>query len=137
MGGRIRIFGYNIPPIKLVVHIRTTNQLFCDCVIACHGREILLRLLPTVLAKCYRIHSNIDYFLAVIRMKMKLGYSMFSGLKISKTNKFLYFNCFHGNMKILFTIFGYMVMLRARMFRSLIIRTGIKERNIRALNITI
>ena len=31
----------------------------------------------------------------------------------------------HGN-------FGYIVMLRARMFRSLIIRTGIKERNIRA-----
>ena len=28
-------------------------------------------------------------------------------------------------------------MLRARMFRSLIIRTGIKERNIRARNITI
>ena len=27
---------------------------------------------------------------------------------------------------------GYIVMLRARMFRSLIIRTGIKERNIRA-----
>ena len=34
-------------------------------------------------------------------------------------------------------IFGYIVMLRARMFRSLIIRTGIKERNIRARNITI
>ena len=33
--------------------------------------------------------------------------------------------------------FGYIVMLRARMFRSLIIRTGIKERNIRAHNITI
>ena len=33
--------------------------------------------------------------------------------------------------------FGYIVMLRARMFRSLIIRTGIKERNIRARNITI
>ena len=32
---------------------------------------------------------------------------------------------------------GYIVMLRARMFRSLIIRTGIKERNIRARNITI
>ena len=31
---------------------------------------------------------------------------------------------------------GYIVMLRARMFRSLIIRTGIKERNIRARNIT-
>ena len=30
---------------------------------------------------------------------------------------------------------GYIVMLRARMFRSLIIRTGIKERNIRARNI--
>ena len=29
---------------------------------------------------------------------------------------------------------GYIVMLRARMFRSLIIRTGIKERNIRARN---
>ena len=99
--------------------------------------EILLRLLPTVLAKCYRIHSNIDYFLAVIRMKMKLGYSMFSGLKISKTNKFLYFSCFHGNMTMLFSIFGYIVMLRARMFRSLIIRTGIKEQNIRARNITI
>ena len=35
------------------------------------------------------------------------------------------------------TLFGYIVMLRARMFRSLIIRTGIKERNIRARNITI
>ena len=34
-------------------------------------------------------------------------------------------------------ILGYIVMLRARMFRSLIIRTGIKERNIRARNITI
>ena len=33
--------------------------------------------------------------------------------------------------------FGYIVMLRAWMFRSLIIRTGIKERNIRARNITI
>ena len=33
--------------------------------------------------------------------------------------------------------FGYIVMLRARIFRSLIIRTGIKERNIRARNITI
>ena len=32
---------------------------------------------------------------------------------------------------------GYIVMLRARIFRSLIIRTGIKERNIRARNITI
>ena len=32
---------------------------------------------------------------------------------------------------------GYIVMLRARMFRSLIIRTGIKERNICARNITI
>ena len=32
---------------------------------------------------------------------------------------------------------GYVVMLRARMFRSLIIRTGIKERNIRARNITL
>ena len=32
---------------------------------------------------------------------------------------------------------GYIVMLRARMFRSLIIRTGIKERNIRARNIMI
>ena len=32
---------------------------------------------------------------------------------------------------------GYIVMLRARLFRSLIIRTGIKERNIRARNITI
>ena len=32
---------------------------------------------------------------------------------------------------------GYIVMLRARMFRSLIIRTGIKERNIRARNIAI
>ena len=31
----------------------------------------------------------------------------------------------------------WVVMLRARMFRSLIIRTGIKERNIRARNITI
>ena len=34
-------------------------------------------------------------------------------------------------------VLGYIVMLRARMFRSLIIRTGIKERNIRARNITI
>ena len=34
-------------------------------------------------------------------------------------------------------ICGYIVMLRARMFRSLIIRTRIKERNIRAHNITI
>ena len=34
-------------------------------------------------------------------------------------------------------LLGYIVMLRARMFRSLIIRTGIKERNIRARNITI
>ena len=34
-------------------------------------------------------------------------------------------------------ILGCIVMLRARMFRSLIIRTGIKERNIRARNITI
>ena len=34
------------------------------------------------------------------------------------------------------TLFGYIVMLRARMFRSLIIRTGINERNIRARNIT-
>ena len=33
--------------------------------------------------------------------------------------------------------FGYIVMLRARMFRSLIIRTGIKERNICARNIMI
>ena len=34
--------------------------------------------------------------------------------------------------------FGYyIVMLRARMFRSLIIRAGIKERNIRARDITI
>ena len=33
--------------------------------------------------------------------------------------------------------YTYIVMLRARMFRSLIIRTGIKERNIRARNITI
>ena len=33
--------------------------------------------------------------------------------------------------------FGYIVMLRARIFRSLIIRTGMKERNIRARNITI
>ena len=32
---------------------------------------------------------------------------------------------------------GYIVMLRARMFRSLIIRTEIKERNIRARNVTI
>ena len=32
---------------------------------------------------------------------------------------------------------GYIVMLRARMFRSLIIRTEIKERNIHARNITI
>ena len=32
---------------------------------------------------------------------------------------------------------GNIVTLRARMFRSLIIRTGIKERNIRARNITI
>ena len=32
--------------------------------------------------------------------------------------------------------FGYIVMLRARMFRSLIIRTGIKERNTRARSIT-
>ena len=35
------------------------------------------------------------------------------------------------------THFGYIVMLRARMSRSLIIRTGIKERNIRAPNIMI
>ena len=34
-------------------------------------------------------------------------------------------------------LYGYIVMLRARMFRSLIIRTGIKERIIRARNITI
>ena len=34
------------------------------------------------------------------------------------------------------TIFGYIVMLRARMFHFFIIRTGIKERNIRARNIT-
>ena len=32
---------------------------------------------------------------------------------------------------------GYIVMLHARMFRSLIIRTGIIERNVRARNITI
>ena len=32
---------------------------------------------------------------------------------------------------------GYIVMLRARMFSSLIISTGIKERNIRARNITV
>ena len=32
---------------------------------------------------------------------------------------------------------GYIVMLRAQIFRSFIIRTGIKERNIRARNITI
>ena len=32
---------------------------------------------------------------------------------------------------------GYIVMLRARMSRSLIIRTGIKERNVRGRNITI
>ena len=32
---------------------------------------------------------------------------------------------------------GYIFMLRARLFRSLIIRTGVKERNIRARNITI
>ena len=50
-----------------------------------------LRWLPTVLVKCYRFHSNTDYFLAVTRMKMKLGYSMFSGLEISKTNKFCKF----------------------------------------------
>ena len=31
---------------------------------------------------------------------------------------------------------GYIIMLRARIFRSLIIRTWIKERNIRARNIT-
>ena len=53
-----------------------------------------LRWLPVVLAKCYRLHSNIDYFLVVIRMNMKLGYSMFSGLKISKTNKFCKFLLF-------------------------------------------
>ena len=34
-------------------------------------------------------------------------------------------------------ILGYIGMLHARIFRSLIIRTGIKERNIRARNITI
>ena len=39
-----------------------------------------------------------------------------------------------GNDRV---ISGYIVMLRARMFRSLIIRIGIKERNIRARNITI
>ena len=39
-----------------------------------------------------------------------------------------------GNDRV---ISGYIVMLRARMFRSLISRTGIKERNIRARNITI
>ena len=33
--------------------------------------------------------------------------------------------------------YGYIVMLRARIFRSLVIRTGIEERNIRARNITI
>ena len=36
-----------------------------------------------------------------------------------------------------YLFFGYIVMLRARMLRSLIIKTGIKERNIRARHITI
>ena len=39
------------------------------------------------------------------------------------------------NLLPLITKNGYIVMLRARMFRSLIVRTGIKERNIRARNI--
>ena len=35
--------------------------------------HILFKVAPyTVLAKIYRFHSNTDYFLAVIRMKMKL-----------------------------------------------------------------
>ena len=47
-----------------------------------------------------------------------------------------HFSILSNNLEQL-TIFGYIVMLRVRMFRSLIIRTGIKERNIRARNITI
>ena len=40
------------------------------------------------LAKCNRFHINIDYFLSVVRMKIKLGQTLFEVLKISKTNKY-------------------------------------------------
>ena len=42
-----------------------------------------------------------------------------------------------GSVTELRTVVGYIVMLRARMFRSLIPVLMIKERNIRARNITI
>ena len=43
-----------------------------------------------------------------------------------------------GKFSVLtYSYIGYILVLPARMFRSLIIRTGIKERNIRARNITI
>ena len=60
-----------------------------------------LRWLPTVLATCCRFHSNIDYFLGAIRMKMKLGYSMFQDLRFRKKMNLVNFSCFHGNMTIL------------------------------------
>ena len=51
-----------------------------------------------------------DYFLAVLHLKMKLGYSMFAGLEISKTNKFCKFYLFqwqHDDFKmaVFFTFF--------------------------------
>ena len=64
---------------------------------------MFLKWLSTLLAKCYRFHSNIDYFLAVIRMKMKLGYSMFLSLEISKNSKFYEFLVFpwqHDDFKM-------------------------------------
>ena len=52
---------------------------------------------------------------------------------------FIRIQTFYSDTNVLFRyrLFGYIVMLRARMFRSLIVRTGIKEQNIRARNITI
>ena len=45
--------------------------------------------------------GNTDYLLAVIHMKMKLCYSMFSGLDILKLINFVNVSCFYNNMTIL------------------------------------
>ena len=66
-----------------------------------------LKVASTVLVKCYRFHSNIDYFLAVISMKMKFGYSVFLGLATLnyKLMNFVNFSCFHGNMTTKMAVF--------------------------------
>ena len=84
-----------------------------------------------MLRKIHRSNSNEIYYMPSLR-SLHLRRSVHGFIFCTNSLKIIPLKE-SGGVRIL----GYIVMLRARMFRSLIIRTGIKERNIRVRNITI